>query len=218
MEKCNLNVDAEEDRRLAQLRDELDQKFFESCLEHVAVAFAPLSRTTQAIYMPEDVFGFEFIRIRSSLWRDELELRSAMIHVMIHAYHTVIGHPCMQYRNSSHGAAFKAQLIRIGAEEPHLLTHVDKAVCSSVEPEDLENALTELKRFRGNKNAGCGRWNRLGQWIPHVSERFDCCDRVEFQHGLDAMWKHCRSLTHVSRLYGVDPIELRRLRNPKKQA
>lgn len=85
-----------------------------------------------------------------------------------------------------------------------------------VEPR-LVQALRALTARRDRTEHPRGKFDRAGRWYPDETEERDCCRMVRSPsraHPYSYM-THCRSLTHVAALYGVDATELRTLAKVK---
>ena len=76
----------------------------------------------------------------------------------------------------------------------------------------LRKAAAEWWRRALRQSQPSGAMDKAGRWYPTPSERQDCCASVR-DPSRSYPWslmKHCRSALHVARLYGVDPVQLRR--------
>ena len=84
---------------------------------------------------------------------------------------------------------------------------------------NLEVAVDEyIDRASGKQPDG--RRDHAGRWQPSDRERCGCCAAIRQpsrRYG-QSLLMHCRSLEHISRLYGVDALELRRAVMAKRKS
>lgn len=74
----------------------------------------------------------------------------------------------------------------------------------------MQNAVeTYLARTKGREQPQ-GKRDRKGRWHPTRGERLPCCKllRPPTVDDPERWLKHCCSIEHVARLYGVHPPEL----------
>jgi len=145
------------------------------------------------------------------LLADVPELRRTLLHEMIHAALHIAGDPSHQGRNESHGAAFAAELARLAAAGEDVSGEEDYVTCGDTSASRLQiAAVAYLARQRRSEHPA-GKFDAGGRWYPVKAEWRTCCDGLRepscsFPYSL---LKHCCTIAHLSRLYGVDTVALR---------
>jgi len=75
----------------------------------------------------------------------------------------------------------------------------------------VEEALATYIARRDRQDHPDGKFDNAGRWYPSATERRECCDEVRGPSRAYpySFLKHCRSLRHCAKLYGVGEGELR---------
>lgn len=195
------------DSDLVRLKHELDRLHFGGALQSVAIQFTKL---------PEGHFGSYFPRtgvvISNALADSPIELRRTVIHELIHAFLDHVNDPSVQRRNESHGAAFAAQVRRIASSGEDVDAELEYATCGDASDDALRRAAECFRERSERRSNPTGKFDRGGRWHPDSTEWQECCAavRAPTRNWPYSLLSHCRTISHVSRLCGVDTVALRR--------
>lgn len=151
------------------------------------------------------------IVIAERLLGNATQLRKILCHEMIHAWLYIIGDASHQLRNEAHGAAFSAELMRLSIAGEDVSGQEAFVTCGDVSRERVQAATAAFLARQRRTERPDGKFDGGGRWFPSATERQSCCANVRapsrrFPY---ALLTHCRSLSHVSRLYQVDTVALR---------
>lgn len=210
-------ISVDDEMRLKALLDELDTLHFAgSLVKRVNIIFKPLRAGHYGSFRRGNP---AVITISSALISDAVELRKTVLHEMIHAHHAAIGDPCAQSINDPHGAAFAAEIRRLEEAGEDMAGELEYAICQTDDQESLTRA-AKLVLTRRNRDSNPEGYYDNSKWFPSVSERQLCCADIRdpSRKYPFSLLKHCSTITHVSRLLGVDSVALRkRIRQLKKE-
>lgn len=211
------SISVDNEIQLKALLEELDTLHFGGSLANrVNIIFKPLRANYYGLFREGSP---PTIIINSSLSDDPLELRKTVLHEMIHAHHASIGHPCTQRINDAHGAAFAAEIRRLEAAGEDVTSELAFAICQTQDEESLTRA-AEVFFSRQSRTLKPEGYYDNSRWFPSDSERQVCCTpiREPSRNFPSSLLTHCSTITHVSRLLGVDTVALRkRVKQLKKE-
>lgn len=199
----------DDEMRLKTLLEELDALHFGgSIANRVNIYFRPLRSGHYGSFKHGRP---PTITISSALKDDPLELRKTVLHEMVHAHHSAIGHPCAQRINDAHGAAFAAEIKRLQAAGEDVAGELEYAICQTQDEESLTHAAKVFLSRRNRTLKPDGHYDN-SKWFPSDSERQVCCApiREPSRNFPFSLLTHCSTITHVSRLFGVDTVALRK--------
>lgn len=202
--------DSDHSQALEQLFAELDARHWDGRLHQAGwrCGMAPMRERKYGHALRDD----RLIEIAERLLGDPAELRRTLLHEMIHAWLYVTRDPSHQCRNESHGAAFAAEIARLREAAEDLATEEEYVVCGDTAEARLQEAAECYLARQSRRQHPDGRFDSADRWHPSDRERQTCCDHVR---GASRRWPyahlaHCRTVTHLSRLYSVDTVALRR--------
>lgn len=151
------------------------------------------------------------IKIAERLLGDPREVRLTLLHEMVHAWLYLTGDPSHQMRNEGHGAAFAAELARLQEAGEDVAAEAEYVVCGDTSEDRLQEAAARFLARQARREHPAGLFDRRGRWYPIEAEWQDCCAAVSgpsHRHPYSYM-THCRTVSHVSRMFGVDTVTLR---------
>ncbi len=203
---------------LEQLAAHLDTRHWDGRLHHAGwrCGMAPMRECKYGHALRDD----RLIEIAERLLGDPAELRRTLLHEMIHAWLYVTCDPSHQARNESHGAAFAVEIARLREAGEDLATEEEYVVCGDTAEARLREAAECYLARQQQRQHPDGGFDSAGRWHPNDRERQACCVHVR---GASRRWPythmdHCRTVSHISRLYSVDTVALRRaLAHAKRQ-
>lgn len=201
---------------LMQLMHGLDQLHWDGSLSgRLKIRFEALRDGHHGSFYPN---SFRIV-INKNLRGNAVELRKTLLHEMIHAHLHAVGDASAQSKNEWHGAAFLAEVKRLEAAGEDMSGEAKYAVCSDISEEALNRAaIAYLARAnRSEKPEGYFEGKR---WYPASTELRSCCSAIRepsinFPYSL---YKHCCTVSHISRLFGVDTVALRKEVDRMKQS
>lgn len=82
---------------------------------------------------------------------------------------------------------------------------------SSTYRQKVKEACIEYHMLVDRKRHPDGHFDRAGRWYPSDDEEMSCCKEISTpskKHPY-TLNKHCRTLAHISRKYGIDEADLR---------
>ncbi len=81
------------------------------------------------------------------------------------------------------------------------------------EKTSLELAIECYARRQNRAEHPDGKFDKGGRWYPSEAEVQVCCSRIRTPSRTwpYSLMRHCRSVEHVAKLYGVSVTELRRV-------
>lgn len=81
-----------------------------------------------------------------------------------------------------------------------------------IDPSPVCQAAREaIARWR-HEHAPYGLWSDDGRWVPAPDEMRECCLRIYryLPSRPVALYRHCHTVKHLAKLYGVKPRDLKR--------
>lgn len=162
--------------------------------------------------------GARLITIGEANLGDGQLLRETLLHEMIHAYLYLTNDPSHRGSNNSHGAAFLRELRRLQAAGETVNT--DLQAYADIESAEQLSAAVQCFLGRQSRTLHPEGAFKNWKWYPSDNEWCSCCRSVHeptraFPYSL---MQHCRTMAHVSHLYGVDSKELRKAVRATKAA
>jgi hypothetical protein len=200
---------AAEERKLNALLVELDERHFRGELR--AAGWRCLVEPLRPKHFGEARRDRRQVVIAEHCLADVPEARGTLLHEMIHAWLFITGDPSHQGRNESHGATFAAEIARLAAAGEDVSSEWKYVTCGDKSPERTQVAADAyLARQRGTERPA-GKCDAGGRWFPAPTEWQICCAgiRTPSRNWPNELRKHCCSITHISRLHGVDTVALR---------
>jgi len=159
------------------------------------------------------------ISINRRLQTDPAELRRTVLHEMIHAELFNSNDPSHQKRNEAHGAAFAKELDRLISAGEDLADEHFYVICALTDDESLSRAFVDFESKSNRITDPDGCFRNTG-WYPSGKERQRCCRGVRepSRKYPFSLRDHCRTLTHISHLHGVDTVALRSVASVQRKA
>lgn len=183
-----------------------NEKYFGSSIRYVRVGFRDLGSTLGRY---SNLLGIE---VDSSLQTDAVEASDTLLHEMVHAYLDQAGDPSTQRRNEIHGAAFEREIRRLQEAGAGLTNELEQVKCGREDPASLARAAAQYFARKSRAEMPSGHWTKCGKWMPNEGEWQHCCEGLSLgtRHWRAPLLRHCCTISHISRLHGVDTVALRK--------
>ncbi len=199
----------ETDDQLASVMEELDRCHWGGALVPAGwrAGFQVLSNNKYGIADLEK----RVILINLGLIENQGELRRTLLHELIHAGLHFQRDPSHQRRNASHGSAFLSEVERLHNAGEDVASERAYADCASIDPARLTEAAEVVLRRQLRILRPAGKYDNAGRWTPSDDEWQECCASVRQPSRAYpfSYLSHCRTISHISRLHGVDTVALR---------